>query len=75
MALQHSMNLCRFEDLLRSLSMERADIRTGMVFALDNADSAGEVRSAHHMPGALLLLSNHEHTTPVFISYMLPSFL
>ncbi|KAK9797001.1 hypothetical protein WJX73_002827 [Symbiochloris irregularis] len=33
----------RFEDLLRSLTMERVDIRAGMVFALDNADSATEV--------------------------------
>lgn len=36
----------RFEDLLRSLTMERVDIRAGMVFALDNADSATEVSSS-----------------------------
>ena len=37
--------LCRFEDLLRSLTVERKDICDAMVFALDNADSAFEVRS------------------------------
>ena len=35
---------CRFEDLLRALTVERADIREAMVFALDNADCAAEVR-------------------------------
>ena len=34
----------RFEDLLRALTVERADIREAMVFALDNADCAAEVR-------------------------------
>lgn len=33
----------RFEDLLRALTVERADIREAMVFALDNADCAAEV--------------------------------
>jgi len=33
----------RFEDLLRGLSAERRDIRTAMVFALDNAECAAEV--------------------------------
>ena len=32
----------RFEDLLRALTVERADIREAMVFALDNADCAAE---------------------------------
>ncbi len=36
---------CRFEDLLRSLTVERKDICDAMIFALDNADSAFEVRS------------------------------
>jgi hypothetical protein len=34
---------CRFEDLLRALTLERRDICDAMVFALDNAASAGEV--------------------------------
>ena len=34
---------CRFEDLLRSLTVERKDICDAMIFALDNADSAFEV--------------------------------
>ncbi len=33
----------RFEDLLRQLTVERAAICEAMVFALDNADAAGEV--------------------------------
>eukprot|EP00891_Asterochloris_glomerata_P009463 jgi/Astpho2/9463/Aster-x1581 len=33
----------RFEDLLRALTLERADICDAMVFALDNSDSAYEV--------------------------------
>ena len=33
----------RFEDLLRGLSAERRDVRTAMVFALDNAECAAEV--------------------------------
>lgn len=37
---------CRFEDLLRSLTVERKDICDAMIFALDNADSAFEVHSA-----------------------------
>ena len=37
--------LCRFEDLLRSLTVERKDICDAMIFALDNADSAFEVCS------------------------------
>ena len=36
---------CRFEDLLRSLTVERKDICDAMIFALDNADSAFEVCS------------------------------
>ena len=36
---------CRFEDLLRSLTVERKDICDAMIFALDNADSAFEVQS------------------------------
>ena len=37
---------CRFEDILRSLTVERKDICDAMIFALDNADSAFEVHSA-----------------------------
>ncbi|DBA82509.1 TPA: hypothetical protein ACH3X2_000737 [Trebouxia sp. C0005] len=33
----------RFEDLLRSLTVERKDICDAMIFALDNADSAFEI--------------------------------
>lgn len=36
-------SVCRFEDLLRALTLERHDICEAMVFALDNAASAGEV--------------------------------
>jgi hypothetical protein len=36
----------RFEDLLRALTMARPDICDAMVFALDNAECAGEVRRA-----------------------------
>ena len=36
----------RFEDLLRRLTQERADIREAMVFALDNTECATEVRAA-----------------------------
>jgi U2-associated protein SR140 len=32
-----------FEDMLRSLSLERSQIKDAMGFALDNADAAGEV--------------------------------
>lgn len=32
-----------FEDMLRSLTLERSQIREAMGFALDNADAAGEV--------------------------------
>ena len=34
---------CRFEDLLRSITVSRTDICNAMVFALDNAESATEV--------------------------------
>ena len=34
----------RFEDLLRAITMARSDICEAMVFALDNAESASEVR-------------------------------
>lgn len=34
----------RFEDLLRAITMARPDICEAMVFALDNAESATEVR-------------------------------
>ena len=34
----------RFEDLLRAITMARPDICEAMVFALDNAESASEVR-------------------------------
>lgn len=34
---------CRFEDLLRGLTVEKADICEAMVFALDNAECAFEV--------------------------------
>ena len=34
---------CRFEDLLRALTVSRTDICNAMVFALDNAESATEV--------------------------------
>jgi len=37
----------RFEDLLRALTVERADIREAMVFALDNADCAAEAGASH----------------------------
>ena len=33
----------KFEDLLRRLTQERADVREAMVFALDNVESATEV--------------------------------
>lgn len=33
----------RFEDMLRTLTAERADVREAMVFAMDNADAAAEV--------------------------------
>ena len=36
---------CRFEDLLRALTVSRTDICNAMVFALDNAESATEVCS------------------------------
>ena len=32
-----------FEDMLRSLTLERSQIKEAMGFALDNADAAGEV--------------------------------
>ena len=38
-----TLTCCRFEDLLRALTLERADICDAMVFALDNSDSAYEV--------------------------------
>lgn len=34
---------CRFEDLLRALTVEKADICEAMAFALDNAECAFEV--------------------------------
>lgn len=34
----------RFEDMLRIITVERRDIREAMAFALDNADSASDVR-------------------------------
>ena len=34
---------CRFEDLLRALTVEKADICEAMTFALDNAECAFEV--------------------------------
>ena len=37
--------VCRFEDLLRALTVSRTDICNAMVFALDNAESATEVCS------------------------------
>ena len=56
-ALQNSMEdvylgllRCRFEDLLRALTLERADIREAMVFALDNADCAAEVWGCPRCP-------------------------
>ncbi len=39
--------MLRFEDLLRALTVERADIREAMVFALDNADCAAEAGASH----------------------------
>ena len=36
---------CRFEDLLRAITVSRTDICNAMVFALDNAESATEVCS------------------------------
>lgn len=46
LALDNLLNVwCRFEDLLRSLTVERKDICDAMIFALDNADSAFEVCS------------------------------
>lgn len=33
----------RFEDMLRTLTVERGDVREAMVFAMDNADAAAEV--------------------------------
>lgn len=35
---------CRFEDILRALTMERSKVCEAMVFAIDNAESAGEVK-------------------------------
>ena len=35
----------KFEDMLRRLTQERADVREAMVFALDNTESATEVRT------------------------------
>lgn len=32
-----------FEDMLRSLTLERSQIKEAMGFSLDNADAAGEV--------------------------------
>ncbi|GFH30522.1 uncharacterized protein HaLaN_29394, partial [Haematococcus lacustris] len=33
----------RFEDMLRSLTVERADIRTAMIFAVDCADAGADI--------------------------------
>ena len=33
----------KFEDMLRGLTLERAQIKEAMAFALDNAEAAGEV--------------------------------
>lgn len=41
-----SKMVCRFEDLLRAITVSRTDICNAMVFALDNAESATEVGSA-----------------------------
>ena len=41
---------CRFEDLLRGLTVEKADICEAMTFALDNAECAFEVGQG--MPGS-----------------------
>ena len=41
--IQGVLCVCRFEDLLRSLTVERKDICDAMIFAVDNADSAFEV--------------------------------
>ena len=43
----------RFEDLLRSLTVERKDICGAMIFALDNADSAFEVLPWHDTLSAM----------------------
>jgi len=56
--------LCRFEDLLRSLTVERKDICDAMIFALDNADSAFEVCSrplqAFHAYDLFAAVSGHQ---------------
>ncbi len=45
----HWVVACRFEDLLRAITVSRTDICNAMVFALDNAESATEVGPPPYM--------------------------
>lgn len=54
-----------FEDMLRSLTLERGQIKEAMGFALDNADAAGEVTFK------LVSCSNQRaHSCEAFLSYL-----
>ncbi|KAG5591556.1 hypothetical protein H5410_042070 [Solanum commersonii] len=56
-----------FEDMLRSLTLERSQIKEAMGFALDNADAAGEETPIPTEVSRLMLVSDilHNSSAPV----------